>query len=250
MSRCIVFLSLLAVLGCSSNAPATKPATPNQPEPATADHGKAHTGNAHTHSHPNHHHGGPMVHRFERAEDWAPRFDAKDRDGWQKPAEVIALLELSPGMVVADIGAGTGYFMPHLARAVGPNGKVWALDVEPDMVRYLRARARKHKLDNVNARAVAADDPQLPPASVDRVLIVDTWHHLGKRVDYARKLRAGLRPNGKLIIVDFTLDAKRGPPRKHRLAPETILKELEAAGFKAKILTESLPDQYVIAATP
>src|SRR5262249_32059366 len=134
-------------------------------------------------------HGG-MVHDFSGAENWAKVFDDPARDAWQRPDEVVALLGLRPGMTVVDLGAGTGYFEPQLARAVGPSGRVLALDVEPDMVRYLRERAARAGLANVEARTVAPDDPGLGAGTVDRVLIVDTWHHLPDRAAYARKLTA------------------------------------------------------------
>src|ERR1043165_3795293 len=88
-----------------------------------------------------HDHHAPLVHRFEHADEWAPKFDDPKRDEWQKPDEVVAALALTPGMTVADIGAGTGYFEARLSRAVGDAGKVFAIDVEADMVRYLRDRA-------------------------------------------------------------------------------------------------------------
>src|SRR5262249_28911877 len=128
-------------------------------------------------THDAHHHHGPLVHRFESAEAWAKDLDDPARDAWQKPAEVIAALRIEPGMTVVDLGAGTGYFLPHLSRAVGPQGKVIALDIEADMVRYMKERAGREGLPNVEARQVSPSDPALPPGSVDRVLIVDTWHH-------------------------------------------------------------------------
>ncbi|UQA57970.1 class I SAM-dependent methyltransferase [Polyangium aurulentum] len=186
------------------------------------------------------------MHRFEKAEDWAKEFDDPARDAWQKPAEVVALMKIAPGMTVADIGAGTGYFEPHLSRAVGPSGKVLALDVEPDMVRYLGERAKREKLANVEARAAQLADPGLGDASVDRVLIVDTWHHIDARPAYAAKLLKALKPGGLVVIVDFTMDAKHGPPKEHRIAPEKIVEELKGAGLPAQIATESLPEQYIV----
>jgi predicted O-methyltransferase YrrM len=193
-------------------------------------------------------HGGPLVHRFEKAEDWAKEFDDPARDAWQKPAEVIAAMNITPGMTVADIGAGTGYFEPYLSRAVGPTGKVLALDIEPDMVRYLRERAAKEKLVNVTAQQVPPGDTGLAAGSVDRILIVDTWHHIPERTAYAQKLRTALRPGGLVIIVDFTLEATKGPPKEHRIPPATMIAELDAGGFSGKAIDESLPDQYIVVA--
>ena len=157
-------------------------------------------------------------------------------------------MKISAGMVVADIGAGTGYFEPHLSRAVGPTGKVFALDIEADMVRYLGERAAKEKLENVEAKKVELADPLLAAGSLDRVLIVDTWHHVDGRDAYAKKLQAGLKPGGMVVIVDFTMEATKGPPKEHRLAPEKIVAELAAAGLSAEIVNETLPDQFIIVA--
>lgn len=188
-------------------------------------------------------------HRFEHAEEWAAQFDDPARDSWQKPDLVVAAMRLAPGMTVADIGAGTGYFEPHLARAVGPTGKVLALDVEPDMVRYLEARASREGLANVEARQVAPDDPGLAPASVDRVLIVDTWHHIANRAAYSARLAAALEPGGQVFVVDFRRDAERGPPRQHRIPPEEVVRELSAGGLVARVTDAALPEQYVVVGT-
>lgn len=188
-------------------------------------------------------------HHFEHAEQWAEEFDDPSRDSWQKPEVVVGAMQIAPGMTVADIGAGTGYFEPHLSRAVGPNGKVLALDIEPDMVRYLRDRATRERLANVDARQVAPDDPGLPAASVDRVLIVDTWHHIANRTAYASRLVAALKPGGEVIVVDFRRDAHRGPPPEHRIAPEEVARELSAGGLAARVTEAALPEQYVVVAT-
>lgn len=189
-----------------------------------------------------------MPHRFEHADQWAKVFDDPSRDTWQKPDLVIAALELAPDQVVADVGAGTGYFTVRLARAV-PKGRVIATDIEPDMVRYLADRAKKEQLANIDAQLAGATDPKLAPASVDRILVVDVWHHLADRVAYARGLAAALRPGGKLAIVDFTMEAKQGPPKQHRLTPEQIIADLRAAGLDAEVSPTKLPEQYSVIAT-
>jgi ubiquinone/menaquinone biosynthesis C-methylase UbiE len=180
------------------------------------------------------------------AEDWAKEFDDPSRDAWQRPAAVVATMEIGSGMTVADVGAGTGYFLPYLSRAVGPKGKVLALDIEPDMVRYMRERAAREGLANVEARVVAADDPALSLGSVDRVLVVDTWHHVAGREAYAAKLRAGLAPRGAVFVVDFRLEAAHGPPPQHRLASDQVMRELAAGGLEAGAVDLGLPEQYVV----
>lgn len=239
-------LIALSVLGCGS-APASGAGetTPPQPSPSQGHpHGPGHHGPGH-HGHGDHGQG-PLVHRFEDPEQWAKQFDNPERDAWQKPDEVVALLQLSAGMKVADVGAGTGYFEARLSRAVGPTGSVLALDVEEGMVKYIAERAKREGLANVTASKVELDDPKLAAGSVDRVLVVDVWHHISGREAYAAKLRDALVPGGFVAIVDFTLEATHGPPKEHRLHPDQVKKELSAAGLTAELATETLPDQYVV----
>ncbi|WP_437518133.1 class I SAM-dependent methyltransferase [Sorangium sp. So ce1099] len=217
-----------------------------------AGHHAEHTGHHAEHAghhadHAGHGHGpGPLVHRFERAEEWVARFEGPERDAWQKPASVVAAMRIAPGMRVADLGAGTGYFLPHLSRAVGPAGAVVGLDIEPDMVRYMAERATRERLANVTARQVRPDDPGLEPGSVDRILVVDTWHHIPDRPAYAAKLRAALRPDGAVVVVDFTDAARHGPPKEHRIPAETVAAELRAGGLSPQIVAEDLPEQYIV----
>jgi predicted methyltransferase len=200
----------------------------------------------HPHAAPAAHDAAGPHHGFSDVARFVAIFDDPERDAWQRPAEVIALLELGPGMTVADVGAGTGYFEPHLAAAVGPRGQVLALDVEPNMVSHMRERFRDAGLANVEARRVAPGDPGLAPASVDRVLIVDTWHHVEDREHYAAKLREAVRPGGVVLVVDFTAESPHGPPARMRLPPEQVGAELSAGGFEVEVLDESLPWQYVV----
>jgi len=187
-----------------------------------------------------------MVHDFHDAPAWAKVFDDPARDAWQRPAEVVGLLDLRPGMTVVDLGAGTGYFEPHLAHVVGEHGHVLALDVAADMVNYLKDRAAREGLGNVEAKHVAPDDPGLGADTVDRILIVDTWHHLPDRPAYARKLAAALVVGGTVTIVDFTAESKMGPPVHARVPPDQAVAELEAAGLEAKVIAETLPEQYIV----
>jgi predicted methyltransferase len=185
---------------------------------------------------------------FADVEGYARMFDSAERDTWQMPDEVLRILDVKPGAVVADLGAGTGYFESHLAHAVGQDGKVFALDSEPNMVRHMAERFAKEGLANVEARHVQAGDPALSPASVDRILIVNTWHHLSDRTAYALKLHAALRRGGILAVVDFTRESDLGPPPEHRLTPEQVVAELTAAGLEAQVVVEALPKQYVVLA--
>jgi cyclopropane fatty-acyl-phospholipid synthase-like methyltransferase len=203
----------------------------------------------HKHHHQDDHdHAEPLGHRFEHADQWTAQFDDPKRDAWQKPDDVVAALALAPGMTVADIGAGTGYFEARLAKAVG-SGSVIAIDIEPDMVRYLKERAARENTPNVEARLGAPDDPALGPASVDRIVIVDTWHHIPDREAYASKLAAALKPGGAVFVVDFTQETAKGPPKHHRIPPDHVMRELETGGLHASVVEVGLPDQFVIKAS-
>jgi len=193
-------------------------------------------------------------HHFRDANEWARVFDDPARDEWQRPEDVVRLLGVRPGDVVVDLGAGTGHFLPHLSAAAGAEGRVLALDVEPSMVEHMRQRVEREGLANVEPRRVAPDDPGLEAESVDRILIVDTWHHIEGREAYAARLAAALRPSrcgatpSRILIVDFTADAPEGPPPAMRLSPEVVEAELGSTSLEVHRLEEELPRQYAIAA--
>jgi arsenite methyltransferase len=198
------------------------------------------------HPHP-HGHSHSHGHAFSNADQWAKVFDDPTRDAWQQPDVVMAAMELTPTMVVADIGAGTGYFAVRLARVV-TSGQVIATDIEPDMVRHLNERAHQQQLTNLRGIVAHEHASGLAAASVDRVLVVHVWHHLSDRAAYARDLAASLRPAGKVFIVDFDATATRGPPPAMRLAPEVIMAELTSAGLSARLSPTALEGQFIIEA--
>jgi predicted methyltransferase len=187
-------------------------------------------------------------HRFSDAQRWAHVFDDPKRDAWQKPHEVIQALALKPDAVVADIGAGTGYFAARLANML-PAGKVYAVDVEPDMEKYLRERAMKEKLHNLVPIAGAADDARLPEKA-DVILLVDVYHHIDQRDRYFSRLRGSLKSGGRLAIIDFRLDSPAGPPKAARIAPERVVAELKAAGYTLTQQHDFLPRQYFLVFRP
>jgi predicted methyltransferase len=187
---------------------------------------------------------------FPDPQTYAHLLDDPARDEWQRPKEVVGLLQCGQGTTAVDLGAGTGYFIGYLSEAVGGEGRVLALDTEQSMIDAMVARIERDELPNVQPVLVASDDPALIPHSVDRVLIVNTWHHISERVAYAEKLLAALRPGGLLLVVDFTMDSPVGPPAQKRLTHDTVLRELQSAGFTAEVIEESLPYQYAVAGRP
>ncbi len=187
-------------------------------------------------------------HGFEGAEHWAKVFDDPARDAWQKPHEVIEALKLAPDSAVADIGAGTGYFAVRLAHMT-PKGRVYAVDIEPDMIKYLGERAQKSGLANLTPVLGAPDDPKLP-AKVDLALLVDVYHHIGNREAYFRKLAGSLKPGGTVAIVDFAKESPVGPPPESRIAAKDVRAEMERAGYAQVREHGFLPNQYFLVFRP
>lgn len=183
-------------------------------------------------------------HSFGGAEKWAQVFDDPKRDASQKPHEVIHSLALKPDAIVADIGSGTGYFSVRFAHAV-PKGRVYGVDIEPDMVKYLAERVKREKLDNVTPIAAAPDDPRLPEKA-DLMIMVDVFHHIADRTRYLKKLKGSLKPGGRIAIIDFRMDSPDGPPKSARLAPGRVKTELNAAGYALLQEHSFLPHQYFL----
>jgi ubiquinone/menaquinone biosynthesis C-methylase UbiE len=190
-------------------------------------------------SHPDH-----MEHRFDNPQQLAKSFDDPARDAWQMPDRVIAALGLKQGGIVADIGAGTGYFTVRLAKS-DAKPKVYAVDIEPSMVNYLKDRAAKEGLNNVVAVQAAAETPNLPEP-VDVVLLVDTFHHIGGREVYFRNLAKSLKPGGKVAIIDFRPGVPDGPPKEFHFTPEQVKSEMSKAGYKLTAQPDFLPRQQFL----
>jgi cyclopropane fatty-acyl-phospholipid synthase-like methyltransferase len=192
----------------------------------------------------------PHTHRhgFAGAEHWAKVFDDPARDAWQKPHEVIEALALAPDAVVADIGAGTGYFAVRLAHMT-PKGRVYAVDIEPDMVKYLGERAQKSGLANLVPVRGAPDDAKLPER-VDLALLVDVYHHVASREAYFRRLAQHLKPGGAVAIIDFTVESPVGPPPASRVAASVVKSEMERAGYVLATEHRFLPHQYFLVFRP
>jgi predicted methyltransferase len=168
--------------------------------------------------------------------------DHQDRDKWQKPDEVIQAMNLKPGQVIADIGAGNGYFTRRFATTVHPGGKAIGIEVDASAVRSLNADARRVNLPTYEARLVPTDDPLLAPNSVDIIFLCDAYHHINDRVNYFARVRQALKPGGKLVVVDYV---KSKDHDEHAVVREEVIDELKRAGYE---LTQEfkllLPRQY------
>jgi ubiquinone/menaquinone biosynthesis C-methylase UbiE len=191
-----------------------------------------------------------MQHRHSDTAAYIASLEDPARDQWQKPDAVVEALKLRPGEVVADIGAGSGYFSLRFARAVGDRGRVYAVDIDPEMIRHLNRRRRDEHLRNVVTVLSDPDDPLLPEGSVDRVVIVDTWHHVEDHATYLQRLRKVLRPGGQVVQIDFQKrELPVGPPLSMKIAREDLVKEMEAAGFQLSGEQTFLPYQYFLVFT-
>lgn len=192
-------------------------------------------------------HDATVRHGFADVEHWVATFDDPARDRWQKPAALVRALAIAPGMSVADLGAGTGYFSRYLSAAVGERGTVFAADPEPNLVAHLRQRAEQESSANVVPVLASLDNPRLPAAGVDLVLIVDTFHHIDDRPAYFGRLGRCLKPAGRVAIVDFKKQSLPvGPPPEHKLARDQVVDEMRSAGYRLVAEPDLLPYQYVL----
>jgi ubiquinone/menaquinone biosynthesis C-methylase UbiE len=173
--------------------------------------------------------------------------EGPDREAWQKPEQIMDALGIADGSVVADIGAGGGWFTVRLARRVGPQGIVYAEDVQREMIEAIERRMQREGLRNVRTVLGTLDDPKLPPRALNAVLIVDVYHEVESRVELLQKVRDALTPTGRLGIVDFTKAGwGPGPPLDERLDEAIVVKDATAAGLRLVSREAFLPYQYLL----
>lgn len=173
------------------------------------------------------------------------------RDAWQKPDAVVSALGLKAGQSACDIGAGPGYFTVRLAKAVGPAGHVWAVDVEPVILGALRERLEAAGAANVTPVLAAARDPWLPAQACDVALIVNTYHHFHDGPDYLRRLARSLKPGGRIVNIDYKKEAGvSGPPLDHRISRDAFVAEAAKAGLAPVGEPALLERQYFVILAP
>lgn len=179
--------------------------------------------------------------------EWLER---PERESEEAPSKAIQALKIQPGQVVADIGAGSGYYTVRLAREVGPTGKVYGTDIQPGMLDLLLGNVAKAKLDNVVPVLSTPDDPKLPPGSLDLALMVDVYHELAAPQAFIRKLRAALKPKGRLVLLEFRKEDPRVPIRpEHKMSVAEVRQELEPEGFTLSAVLDVLPWQHILVLT-
>jgi ubiquinone/menaquinone biosynthesis C-methylase UbiE len=173
------------------------------------------------------------------------------RDAYQKPHEVLSALRLKPGEAIADIGAGSGYFTFRLSHFVGEKGKIYAVDVSPDMILYINRRMRDLKVNNVISILADPDDPLLPDRSVNRFFFSESWHHIENQTKYLSLMKRMLKPGGEIVMIDFhKKEFPVGPPLEMRIAREALIKQMEQNGFRLTKEHTFLPYQYFLVFMP
>ncbi|WP_396623587.1 class I SAM-dependent methyltransferase [Luteitalea sp.] len=173
--------------------------------------------------------------------------EGPDREAWQKPDQIMDALGIGDGSVVADLGAGGGWFTVRLAKRVGPNGVVYAEDIQSQMIEAIQRRVAREGLHNVSAVLGAADHPALPVARLDAALMVDTFHEVEDTRSLLTNVRAALKPGGRLGIVEYrTEGGGPGPSREERIPPAQVIRAAEAAGFRLVRQEQFLQFQYLL----
>lgn len=237
MKSLLLVITLVFLLFVPTHLQAQKPAADDSPREANPRHrhGQGHDANAHMNRH--------------AFDDLVKAFEDEDRAAWQKPAEVLELLGDLDGKTVMDIGSGTGYFSFRLAEA---GAKVICADVDQRFLDFIAERMEQEGVspDRMELRKVPYDSSRLRPDEADFVLIVNTYHHIQDREAYFAEVREGLKPDGKLVVIDFfKRETPHGPPVAMKLAEDQVVAELVRAGFSGfRINRELLPYQYIIEA--
>ncbi|OFW43344.1 MAG: methyltransferase type 11 [Acidobacteria bacterium RIFCSPLOWO2_12_FULL_67_14b] len=170
-----------------------------------------------------------------------------EREQEEAPARAIAALDLRPGMVVADIGAGSGYYTSRMAKAVGPTGRVYATDIQPGMIALINRRVATEGLGNVTPVLGGMDDPKLPPKAIDLAIMVDVYHELQAPQAFLQRLRDTFKPDGRLVLVEFRKEDPKVPILEvHKMSVAEVRMELEAEGYVLDTVIDVLPWQHII----
>ncbi|MGC4055986.1 MAG: class I SAM-dependent methyltransferase [Paludibaculum sp.] len=177
----------------------------------------------------------------------APWLDRDNREREENPQLAVKLLEIPTGAVVADVGAGSGYYTELLSKRVGPTGKVYASDLQPGMLRLIRERIRDKGLANVEVVQASEDNPRLPETALDLILLVDVYHEFSKPQQMLRAIRTALKPGGRLVLLEFRKEDASVPIREeHKMSVAGVRAELEPEGFRFERVLPDLPWQHIL----
>ena len=175
---------------------------------------------------------------------WLERPEREDEEA---PSKALDALDLKPGMIVADIGAGSGYYSSRIAKRVGPAGRVYATDIQPGMIALLDRRIKSEGLTNVTTVLGGMDDPKLPPKSIDLAIMVDVYHELQEPQTFLQRLKETFKPGGRLVLLEFRKEDPKVPILEvHKMSVAEVKQELEAEGFVLDTVIEVLPWQHII----
>ncbi len=178
----------------------------------------------------------------------APWLERSEREEEEAPSLAIDLLNLRQGMVVADVGAGVGYFVEPIAKRVGPTGLVYANDIQPAMLELLKERMSRAGLRNYHTVLGAEDDPRLPSGAIDLILLVDVYHEFSRPQEMLQKMRQALKPDGRLVLLEYRKEDPGIPIRReHKMSVAEVKAEVEPEGFQLKtVISNRLPRQHVL----
>jgi precorrin-6B methylase 2 len=170
-----------------------------------------------------------------------------EREGEEAPSKAIAALNIRPGQVIADIGAGSGYYTVRLAEAVGAHGRVYATDIQPEMLALIKTKIDTKSPGNVELILGTETDTRLPAAAIDMALMVDVYHELAQPQIFLRSLKTALRPDGRLVLIEFRKEDASVPIRpEHKMSVSEARMELEAEGFRFDRVIDVLPWQHIL----
>jgi len=170
-----------------------------------------------------------------------------ERESEEAPSKAIDALALTPGMSVADIGAGSGYYSSRMAKRVGPTGHIYATDIQQGMIDLLDRRIKSEQLTNMTTVLGAMDDPKLPPQSIDLAIMVDVYHELQAPQIFLQRLKTAFRPGGRLVLLEYRKEDPQIPIQElHKMSIAEVKQELEAEGYVLDKVIEVLPWQHII----
>lgn len=170
-----------------------------------------------------------------------------EREEEESPSKAIEALDLKAGMVIADIGAGSGYYTSRMAKKVGPAGRIYATDIQPGMIAILERRIKAEGLTNVTTVLGAMDQPSLPPQSIDLAIMVDVYHELQQPQLFLQRLKAAFKPGGRLVLLEFRKEDPKIPIIEvHKMSVADVKMELEAEGYALDRVIDILPWQHII----
>ena len=170
-----------------------------------------------------------------------------ERDAEENPQAAIDALGLKSGMVVCDLGAGSGYYSIRMAQKVGAQGKVYAVDIQPGMIKLLEKRIKDEKLKNIVPVLSTANDPKLPDNEIDLMILVDVYHEFDQPQMMLKKIRKSLKDEGRLVLLEFRKEDPKVPIREeHKMSIQQVKAEMEAEGFEIAEVKEHLPWQHMI----